>query len=81
MDFESLSLISVCSVDRDIPFQSYFEFVSYLEALTDPKNIVCSKSPSNAILNENREGVGYPKTTSHKYAILEEVISSLCPPY
>ena len=70
MVFDSLVLVSVCSVDRDIPFQSYFEFVSYLEALTDPEAIVCSESPSYAILNKNRESVRYPKTTSHKYAIL-----------
>jgi len=75
MVFDSLVLISVCSVDRDIPFQSYFEFVSYLEALTDPKNIVCSKSVSNAILNKNRESVRYPKTTSHKKAILGGIFS------
>jgi hypothetical protein len=66
MDFESLSLISVCSIDRDIPFQPDFEFLSYLKALTDRNNFVRSKSPAHAISKRNCEGLGYAYQLSQR---------------
>lgn len=40
MVFGALDLISVCSVNRDKPFKTVSEFLSYLNVLTDSKAII-----------------------------------------